>query len=166
MLFLAGQIFPRGGSNFEITAKLTPPYSLFSNKNFRVLRDRSEELSIRRLNGELTQEETAELRNIDADRFNWLEYYKIKFKGDWFTTLLGSGDKSLVLRTNAEFGFLGNYNNDVGDVPFERFFVGGDGLGNFTLDGRDVVQLRGYENQSLTPVNPLTNQQEGGLDLQ
>ncbi|MFK7813049.1 MAG: outer membrane protein assembly factor [Maribacter sp.] len=159
-----GRIFPRGGSNFEITAKLTPPYSLFSNKDFESLRDRSEELNLIRANErELTTEETQELEVSDQERFRWLEYYKIKFKGDWFTTLIGSADKSLVLRTNAEFGFLGNYNNDVGDVPFERFFVGGDGLGNFTLDGRDVVQLRGYDNQTLTPLDPITGQQEGGL---
>ena len=58
---------------------------------------------------------------------------------------------------------MGNYNPDIGNVPFERFFVGGDGLGNFTLDGREVVQLRGYENQSLTPIDSTTNQQEGGV---
>ncbi|MEP3210981.1 MAG: POTRA domain-containing protein [Maribacter sp.] len=162
-----GRIFPRGGSNFEITAKFTPPYSLFSDKDFESLRDRSEELNIKRANlsqGEsLTTEELAELENSDQERFRWLEYYKIKFKGDWYTTLVGSADKSLVLRTNAEFGFLGNYNNDVGDVPFERFFVGGTGLGNFTLDGRDIVQLRGYDEQTLTPIDPLTGQQEGAL---
>ena len=67
------------------------------------------------------------------------------------------------MRANAEFGFLGNYNQDIGDVPFERFFVGGDGMGNFTMDGRDMIQLRGYENQALTPVDELTGQQEGGL---
>jgi outer membrane protein insertion porin family len=83
----------------------------------------------------------------------------VKFKGDWYTTLVGK----LVLRTNAEFGFLGGYNSAVGNVPFERFFVGGDGLNNFTLDGRDIVQLRGYENQSLTAIDPLTGQQEGAL---
>jgi outer membrane protein insertion porin family len=154
-----GRIFPRGGSNFEITAKFTPPYSLFSNKDFAALRDRSEELTTKRLTQALTASETAELEDSDQERFRLLEYYKIKFKGDWYTTLV---DK-LVLRTNAEFGFLGNYNSDIGDVPFERFFVGGDGLGNFTLDGRDVVQLRGYDNQSLTPLDPITGQQEGGL---
>ncbi|WP_091867003.1 outer membrane protein assembly factor BamA [Pricia antarctica] len=163
-----GQIFPRGGSNFEITAKLTPPYSLFSNKDYAALRDRSEELSTlkaerRSVGSGLTQAENQELEDIDQQRFKWLEYYKIKFKGDWYTTLVGSGDKSLVLRTNAEFGFLGSYNNDVGDVPFERFFVGGDGMGNFTLDGRDIVQLRGYDNQTLTPISPITGNQEGGL---
>ncbi|MAU71868.1 MAG: outer membrane protein assembly factor BamA [Pseudozobellia sp.] len=157
---MGGRIFPRGGSNFEITAKLTPPYSLFSNKDFESLRDRSQELAELEIEqGGLTAAQNQELEQIDQERFRWLEYYKIKFKGDWYTTLVGD----LVLRTNAEFGFLGNYNNDVGDVPFERFFVGGDGLGNFTLDGRDVVQLRGYENQSITPVSELTGTQEGGL---
>ena len=160
---LGGRIFPRGGSNFEITAKFTPPYSLFSNKDFRALTDRSEELqptvNQQRAQGIQTSPEITELENADQERFRLLEYYKIKFKGDWYTTLI---DK-LVLRTNAEFGFLGNYNSDIGDVPFERFFVGGDGLGNFTLDGRDVVQLRGYDNQSLTPVDPISRQQEGGI---
>ena len=159
-----GQIFPRGGSNFEITAKLTPPYSLLSNKDFASLRDRSDELALIQAQGDsegnaITQAQSEELESIDQERFNFLEYYKLKFKGDWYTTLVGK----LVLRTNAEFGFLGNYNNDVGDVPFERFFVGGSGLGNFTLDGRDIVQLRGYDDQTLTPVNPITGQQEGGL---
>ncbi|WP_209402862.1 outer membrane protein assembly factor [Pseudozobellia sp. WGM2] len=156
-----GRIFPRGGSNFEITAKFTPPYSLFGNKDFESLRDRSTELQEARIEqGGLNQSQTNELEEIDQERFRWLEYYKVKFKGDWYTTLV---DK-LVLRTNTEFGFLGNYNNDVGDTPFERFFVGGDGLGNFTLDGRDIVQLRGYENQSITPFDPLAqNNNSGGL---
>jgi len=159
-----GLIFPRGGSNFEFTAKLTPPFSLFGDKDFESLRDRSAELlelrAERALTGAgLTQQENDELESVDSERFKFLEYYKIKFKGDWYTTLVGK----LVLRSNAEFGFLGSYNNDVGNVPFERFFVGGDGLGNFTLDGRDIIQLRGYENESLTPVDPLTGQPEGGI---
>jgi outer membrane protein insertion porin family len=162
-----GRIFPRGGSNFEITAKFTPPYSLFSNKDFRALKERSQELqpivNQQRALGLGDSAERRELEEIDQERFRLLEYYKIKFRGDWYTTLIGSADKSLVLRTNAEFGFLGNYNSATCDVPFERFFVGGDGLNNFTLDGRDIVQLRGYENQSLTPVDPISGQQEGGL---
>lgn len=155
-----GRIYPRAGSNFEITAKFTPPYSLFSSKDFEALRDRSTELQEKRISEGITTEESAELESIDQERFRWLEYYKVKFKGDWYTTLVDD----LVLRTNAEFGFLGNYNNDVGDTPFERFFVGGDGLNNFTLDGRDIVQLRGYENQSITPYDPLAgNNNSGGL---
>jgi outer membrane protein insertion porin family len=83
----------------------------------------------------------------------------VKFKGEWFTRLV---DK-LVLRTNVELGFLGSYNSDLGDVPFDRFYVGGDGLGNFTLDGRESIQLRGYENNSITPYSDITNQQTGGV---
>jgi outer membrane protein insertion porin family len=91
----------------------------------------------------------ADQAKIDQERFKWLEYYKVKFKGTWYTNIV---DK-LVLRSQAEFGFLGAYNQDRGTVPFERFFVGGDGLGSFSLDGREVVQLRGYPNQSLSSTD-------------
>ncbi len=92
---------------------------------------------------------------VDQEKFKWLEYYKIKFKADWYTKIYGN----LILRSLGEFGYLGAYNpargvsvNDKnrGVVPFERFFVGGDGLANYSLDGREVVQLRGYPNQSLS----------------
>ena len=160
-----GLIFPIRGSIFEVTAKFTPPYSLFNNKDYAALKARSEELEQLQVDRAqiglpLTPAEQAELEAVDQERFRWLEYYKIKFKGDWYTQVVGK----LVLRTNIEFGFLGSYNPDVGKVPFERFFLGGDGLGrNFTLDGREVIQLRGYENNSLTPVDPITQQQEGGI---
>lgn len=161
------RIFPTSGSNFELTAKFTPPYSLFSGKDYGQLKDDIDATTERlyELQGATSTEEILEfeqlsqdLEEMEEERFKLLEYYKIKFKGDWYTTLV---DK-LVLRTNAEFGFLGAYNHDIGDVPFERFYVGGDGLGNFTLDGRDVVQLRGYENQSLTPY--ITNAITGNLE--
>ncbi|MGL2966675.1 BamA/OMP85 family outer membrane protein [Flavobacterium sp. XGLA_31] len=87
---------------------------------------------------------------VDQEKFKWLEYYKIKFKADWYTRLAGSQSKALVLRTLAEFGYLGAYNSGRGLVPFERFYLGGDGLANFSLDGREVIQLRGYPNQSLS----------------
>lgn len=166
------RIFPMTGSNFELTAKFTPPYSLFGSKDFKAIREEIDEITERlfeigtnasSIEDQLEfQEKSDELERLEEERFKLLEFYKIKFKGDWYTTLV---DK-LVLRTNAEFGFLGSYNNDIGNVPFERFFVGGDGLGNFTLDGRDVIQLRGYENSSLTPyiTNPITGglEQDGG----
>ena len=69
---------------------------------------------------------------IDQEKFKFLEFYKIKFSGSWFTRIV---DK-LVLRTQVDFGFLGTYNNEKGDIPFERFYVGGDGMNNtFALDG-------------------------------
>lgn len=157
------KIYPMNGSDFSLTAKFTPPFSLFGTKDFKGIREESEGLlqEYTTLDAD-DPKRTAiseRLQTLEEERFKWLEYYKVNFKGDWYTRLV---DK-LVLRTNAEFGFLGHYSNDIGDVPFERFFVGGDGLGNFTLDGRDVIQLRGYENQALTPVDPITGSQEGGL---
>ncbi|MBF4984916.1 BamA/TamA family outer membrane protein, partial [Nonlabens mediterrranea] len=129
-------IFPTYGSSFSITAKLTPPYSLFNGVDYATLEDQEEFQT----NGE------ADLAKVDQERFKFLEYYKVKFQGTWYTRLY---DK-LVLQTNTEFGFLGAYNQDRGLVPFERFFVGGDGLGAFSLDGRDIIRMRGYDNSSLT----------------
>ena len=136
-----GRIYPRNGSNFELTAKFTPPFSLFNNIDYEQLNEDMETA--------VEEQDSEEVERIDQERFKWLEFYKVNFKGDWYTTLV---DK-LVLRTNAEFGFLGSYNEEVGKVPFERFYVGGDGMGTYTLDGRDVIALRGYENQSLTPYS-------------
>ncbi len=160
-----GPIFPMVGSNIELTAKFTPPYSLFSNKDYASLKAESEDIIAQQIeDAQLGQPADPALQQrleeLDQERFRWLEYYKVKLKADWYTRIV---DK-LVLRTNAEFGFLGSYNADVGKVPFERFFLGGDGLGrNFTLDGRETIQLRGYDNNSLTPVDPLTQNQEGGI---
>ena len=47
---------------------------------------------------------------------------------------------------------MGAYNQNRGVVPFERFYLGGDGMANYSMDGRETIQLRGYPNNSLTPV--------------
>ncbi|MFN7676679.1 outer membrane protein assembly factor [Flavobacterium sp.] len=114
------------------------------------------------------QDADTDRSKVDQEKFKWLEYYKIKFKADWYTRLIGPQTKPLVLRVLGEFGYLGAYNPsrgtslsnpDRGVVPFERFFLGGDGLANFALDGREVIQLRGYPNQSLssTDGDPIYN---------
>jgi outer membrane protein insertion porin family len=102
---------------------------------------------------------------VDQKKFNWLEYYKVKFKGDTYLRLFGTPQKALVLRALGEFGYLGAYNNDRGLVPFERFFLGGDGLANYALDGREVIQLRGYPNQSLSSQNGGTIYNKFSLEL-
>ena len=131
-------IYPLGGSDFSITAKITPPYSLFNGVNYGELQQRRAQAVEDGNSGEITK--------IDQERFKWLEYYKIRANGTWYTNIV---DK-LVLRTNAEFGFLGHYNSQRGTVPFERFFVGGDGMAYYSMDGREYVQMRGYPNQSLS----------------
>ena len=45
---------------------------------------------------------------------------------------------------------MGAYNSKRGIVPFERFFMGGDGLGYYSMDGRENIQMRGYENYALS----------------
>ncbi|MFP4847102.1 outer membrane protein assembly factor BamA [Winogradskyella sp. PE311] len=133
-------IYPTGGSSFSASAKFSFPYSLVNGVDYDALKDERDALD------PTDADDFARIGEIDQERFKWLEFYKIKFKVDWYTEII----KKLVLRPSMEFGFLGAYNNARGVIPFERFFLGGDGLGNFALDGREIVQLRGYPNQSLS----------------
>ncbi len=142
-------IYPIAGSEFSLTAKVTLPYSAFNGVDYESLKTERDALEEVRPSDVDFIDARNRIAEIDQERFKWLEYYKIKFKATWYTRII---DK-LVLRTNTEFGFLGAYNNDRGIPPFERFFVGGDGLGAFSLDGREVIQLRGYPNQSLSSVD-------------
>ena len=135
-------IFPLGGSNFSISGKFSPPYSLFNKVDYSALENEAEFQTINAI-GQRVPDQS----KIDQEKFKYLEFYKIKFSGSWFTRII---DK-LVLRTQIDFGFLGTYNNERGDIPFERFYVGGDGMNNtFALDGREVISLRGYPNFSLS----------------
>lgn len=180
-------IYPTRGSEFSLTAKFTLPYSLFNGVDYGNLGNLEENKYIysgaeyfdannvlvtpgsyltetpsatnpRPTKATGVADAVADQGKVDQIKFSWLEYYKIKFKADWFTTIY---DK-LVLRTVGEFGYLGAYNDqrgvsdndpNSGVVPFERFFLGGDGLANFSLDGREVIQLRGYPNQSLSSLS-------------
>ena len=130
-------IFPLGGSQFSISAKLSFPYSLVNKIDYAKLGDQP---AYQNADG------TPDVAKIDQERFKWLEYYKLKFSGSWYTNII---DK-LVLKTHSEFGYLGAYNTDRGIIPFERFYLGGDGLSQYALDGRETIAMRGYENQSLS----------------
>ena len=57
---------------------------------------------------------------------------------------------SLVLNARFRFGYMGYYNKDIGLSPFGRYYVGGDGLTSWVLDGREVIPLRGYKDYELT----------------
>ncbi len=121
-------IFARTGSEFTIGLDVTPPYSLFrGNVDYNAM--------------------------PASERYKWVEYYKIKFKGAWYIDLV---DK-LVMTPRLRFGFLGSYNKNLGDTPFERFYLGGDGLSGYNnMDGRELIGMRGYANNSLTPGYPST----------
>ncbi|MBN1462828.1 MAG: outer membrane protein assembly factor BamA [Paludibacteraceae bacterium] len=116
-------IYTRKGSSFSLTAQFTPPYSLFSDKDYSQITD-------------------------DAERYQWLEFHKWKFKSRVYTPL--SSNQKLVLMTRAEYGFLGYYNK-YRKSPFETFLVGGDGMSGYSTLATDIVGLRGYSSGSLTP---------------
>ncbi len=167
-------IFPTAGSKFSLTAKLTPPYSLWNGEDYGNLQN-EDAYQLRDENGNLVdyngnrvtaENSVPDTQKIDQKKYNWLEFYKVKFSGDWYNTLFSFGPSSnLVLRTHAEYGFLGAYNNDRGVVPFERFYVGGDGLGAYSLDGRETIQLRGYPNQSIIPIDRSLNARDDGATI-
>jgi len=145
-------VFPLGGSQFALSAKLSLPYSLFNGIDYDDLENQAE---YQNEDGEPDQ------ALIDQERFKWLEFYKIKFNGTWYTRLI---DK-FVLKTHAEFGFLGAYNNKRGIIPFDRFYLGGDGMSQYAMDGRETVALRGYTNQSLSSQDGSTIYNKFSLEL-
>jgi len=100
-------IYPRTGSDISLSLTMTPPYSLFSGKDYQNL--------------------------PDMQKYKWIEYYKWKFKAYLYFELM----PKLVLVTKARFGYLGAYNSQLGPTPFERFYLGGDGLSGYNnYDGR------------------------------
>jgi len=117
-------IFPRLGSNIILATSFTPPYTA--------------------LNPNITEEST------DQEKYKWLEYHKWMFDASIYTPIFGSS--KWVASARAHMGFLGSYGNKIGIIPLERFVMGGDGMSfnNFAL-GQEIVGLRGYENQSITP---------------
>ncbi|WP_272151708.1 outer membrane protein assembly factor BamA [Tenacibaculum aiptasiae] len=126
-------IFPTYGSEFILRAKATFPYSLVNGKSYT----------------EPDNPTNAERQAFLADKYKWLEYYKISAKGKWYTSLANK----LVLMSNFEMGYLGTYNDKLGLTPVERYFVGGDGIAQGQLDGREVIGLRGYENNRLSSID-------------
>ena len=93
-----------------------------------------------------------------------IEFHKWMFDASWFTPIVGK----LVLNTRAHFGYLGNYNSARQIGPFERFKMGGAGLGNNGggnfLVGTDYVGLRGYDDpNSAFAIPTAQSNQAGGI---
>ena len=126
---IADPIFPRDGSRISLTGQFTPPYSLFSNKDY----------------GDLDI----------ADRFHFLEYHKWRLDMEFYKSLIGK----LVLKVSGKIGMIGYYNEDVGLSPFERFELGGDGLSNANtgIVGKDIISLRGYDVEDVRSDNKVTS---------
>jgi outer membrane protein insertion porin family len=120
-------IYTKEGSKIALTTKGTLPYSLFDNSL---------------TSGNMTAQE----------KFKYLEYYKIKLTGEWYLPL--TSDKKLVLMPRIGYGFMGFYNARKGLTPFERFYLGGNGLtGMQQFGGRELIALRGYDDNSLSSAD-------------
>jgi outer membrane protein insertion porin family len=129
------QLFPRHGSEFELSVTATPPWSLFDGKDYSKL-----------ANDYLDVRYQSQLQ----EKHRWIEYHKWKFKSRTFTALT-NGQKCFVLMTRAEFGILGYYNK-YKKSPFETYYMGGDGMSGYSSSyATETIGLRGYENGSLTP---------------
>jgi len=127
-------IFPTDGSIFRFTIQATPPYSLLNNMNYATASDK--------------------------ERYKFTEYHKWKFESQWYQRLAGK----FVIKAQAQFGFLGSYNQAVGQSAFERFKLGGDGMQGFDfLQGSELIAMRGYANNTVIPVgsNPSIAQNSG-----
>lgn len=124
-------MYPKSGSSISLSVDLTPPYSSWRNLD----------------------DATTEEKN------KYVEYHKWMFDSKFYIPLDRKAPHKLVLEAKAHFGFIGSYSRSLGVGPFERFYLGGDGLaggvGSFVL-GQEVVGLRGYQNNQITP--PYDNQ--------
>jgi outer membrane protein insertion porin family len=115
-------IFPRTGSNISLSISATPPYSLLNGKDYD--------------------------RISNAERYRWMEYHKWMFDASFFTPIMNK----LVVNARAHVGVIGQYSDRVGIGPFERFYLGGDGItGQMFLLGTDIIGLRGYPNNRVVP---------------
>jgi outer membrane protein insertion porin family len=123
-------MYPSSGSTISLALSLTPPYSLWRDPSYY---------------NDLNQ------------RYKWTEMHKWMLDFKFYTKIIGSDKpdgRSLVLETKAHFGFIGRYNQDLAQGPFQRFLVGGDGLAggfNSFVLGQDIIGLRGYGNNLVTP---------------
>jgi outer membrane protein insertion porin family len=73
-------LYPRSGSNVNLSVQFTAPYSLLSNKDYT--------------------------NATPAERYKWIEYHKYRFTAEWYQRLKGN----LILKLATKHGYLGYYN--------------------------------------------------------
>jgi outer membrane protein insertion porin family len=92
--------------------------------------------------------------------FEYIEFNKWMFDASYFINLAGN----LVLNTRAHFGFLGTYSPESSLGPFERFKLGGSGLGGGNIFvGTEYIGLRGYEDETVLNTNDRAVLSMGGI---
>jgi outer membrane protein insertion porin family len=152
-------LYPRSGSTITLSMQFTPPYSLIKKRADYQLTEQEKGEIITRLNEEFGPADPPTSADIEsefnsirlANNYKFLEYHKWKFNADFYFNLIGK----LVMKAQAKMGFLGYYNRDLPVSPFERFQLGGSGLNNqnFALQGREIISMRGYNENTDFPIN-------------
>ncbi len=129
------QLFPRRGSEFLASVHITPPWSMWDNKDYKNL---------------ATDYYASTYVAEQQEKYRWIEYHKWKFRAKTYTAL-SNDTKCFVLMTRVELGVLGCYNK-YKKSPFETYYMGGDGMSGYSTSyAEETIGLRGYDNGSLTP---------------
>lgn len=129
-------IYPNQGSIISTSVQVTPPYSLV-----------------------IPVKSDATLQ----EKYRFIEYHKWKFDASYYQAL--GARKKFVIMAAANFGLIGRYNSQLGFTPFERFYVGGDGLSGFNLDGRELIRQRGYPNFNAITPQTAEGRKESGATI-
>lgn len=86
-----------------------------------------------------------------------IDFGKVGFNFDMINPLMSiDGNPRLVMLVGAEMGYVNGFKSDTLIPPQELYYMGGNGLGGFSL-----TPLRGYRDNSIGPLSP-TNQPLGG----
>ncbi len=85
----------------------------------------------------------------ERDALRLLEFHKWRMDAQFYSRVVGN----MVLAPRFRLGLLGRYNLNLPFSPFERFFLGGDGIQGFNIDGREIIALRGYASPFIGPAN-------------
>lgn len=126
-------IYPTSGSQITFSGQFTPPYSIFQNPQTYI-------------------------NETQSEKFNFLEYQKYRLDAIWYVPLgepHGSDHKQFVVKIAAKFGLLTRYDPNTELSPFDRFEIGGDGISNYAVYGKEIISQRGYEVYYVT--NPKDN---------
>ncbi len=124
-------IYPKQGSKLALHTSVAPPRSWPLSK--------------------------ANYKLPELEKYQWKEYHQWMLDGSYFLQLVGD----LVLNMRGHFGLLGGFSSQRGVGPFERFYLGGQGLKGRALRGKENVSLRGYDEEYITPKDETTGYKGG-----
>lgn len=116
-------IYPRTGSEFLLSTQFTPPYSLFTDKDYSSM--------------------------TSQEKYKWLEYHKWKINVAYYLNIADN----LVLMVRGKYGFLGRYNSELDPPFERFYLGGSGLSSSLVLEGRDNIGMRGYADDALSPLD-------------